>query len=573
VKLIKTCKTCKLQRQIRTVFGGIPKSEKQCTFAVIALTTLLFGVLFLQVIEASTTASVTLVSSGSINTDSVSSVSANPNYAYTLVSNATSNYVLSRNNTVLTSNSNPNVALNSAFTRANGTSLYINGTFRGLATFDVQYEVNTNIVFDPNSLLTIANSVNSYVFRLDYSQNCIIQNITINGNSANQVSEYYSGGAIFYDCSNCSLIHPTVTNIAGDGFECLDEGGSWTYHSPNSVINGNFTYCLWNALTIGGGGADYANGTVISGNEISHCANVAISTYNETNIIIQNNYVHDMDATSGGNEAGANCHWGLANEESPNSYYTNNTIVNCEAGIVLASGINYVAYNNVINCNTPIYINEAKNGCAYNVITHNTITNWNYHFTYWSAAIWDYYSKNNIVSFNTFVNTNATANCPTIWIYDTLNSTFVNNTITLNTLASSQGLEIDSASNYNIISGNNVQAKTGITVSSGCTGNKLSQNTLANCTTQISNSGTGTIINPTSSSTYTLTFDNPYDGSFQGTYIYSSSNQLNISLTSGVLNVDGSNVTLTSGYYTLSMSQDHYVYALGGKATINTQAG
>jgi hypothetical protein len=52
-----------------------------------------------------------------------------------------------------------------------------------------------------------------------------------------------------------------------------------------------------------------------------------------------------------------------------------------------------------------------------------------------------------------------------------------------------------------------------------------------------------------------------------GTYSYSNTTQTIITVTpnsgyNAVLNVDGSNVTLTSNAYTVNMNQDHFAYVL-----------
>lgn len=121
---------------------------------------------------------------------------------------------------------------------------------------------------------------------------------------------------------------------------------------------------------------------------------------------------------------------------------------------------------------------------------------------------------------------------------------------------------MQTATNNTIVSGNNIQAKTGLWLDSTSSNNKLNQNTLTNCTTPISNSGTGTIINPTSSPTYTLTLNNVFDGSAQGTYVYS--NTTTVTLT-GQCNVNGVNQTSP----TLTMNQDYFVYALNSLVLTN----
>lgn len=346
-----------------------------------------------------------------IPTAKAGSVSANPTYTFTIASNSTSNYVLARNGSIMSSGS-----VDSVFSAAfgyikNGENLTVrSGEYIAANTLLMSSGNNLLINFEYGSLLTLANGVDASVLRLNYCNNILIQGVNIDGNSANEYSNYLSDGVLFYDSGNCTLTNSNITNCAGNGFAVMEEH----YMKPsNTISNTNITYCHWNGMTIGHG-AGYLNATYVLNNDISHCTDVGITLYITNNTVVSNNYIHDMDGTLLSAHSGGGASWGIGRESSGAMYaqFINNTIVNCETGIDLADGqSSLVKGNNITNCNNPImfdgYADQSYNN-GFNVITQNTFVNWNYRVTYHHAAIFCYHSDQNIFSFNTFINTNAT---------------------------------------------------------------------------------------------------------------------------------------------------------------------
>lgn len=510
---------------------------------------------------------VTLTSSGTISYSAF--LTANPHYAYTLATNSTANYVLAKNGTVLSSSSNPVTAFATATTYANGNSLYVSaGTYTGSRDFQMQSCSNEQVVFDPNAVFTISNNLANWLYFntvlvLLYDQNCTVTNATINGNAQNQNTIWLTNGILIVDSGNCTIVGANISNVKRDGFGTSD---NYPGDAPNGIINSTVT-AYANCICLGSIGTTVANFAI--NNTCYGCGDVGITDFG-ANDLIEGNYVHDILGTNGD---GGNAHWGIAVEGAYYSSILNNIVSNCGTGIELSQGNSTLVKGNIVsNCGDCIGGSDvnvdlhAEQG--FNVITNNTLTNWGAQDTPYPAGIWSYGLPNSIISFNTL---KGTANQTGIWCWATANSSICNNTITIDTTGTSTGILLQSATNNTLIEGNNIQAAKGIYILfSSCLNNKISQNTLTNCTTPYTNSGTGTQINPTSSATYTLTFNNPYDGSAEGTYVYSNSTTISISLPSGsVLNVDGLNVTLTNNAYTLTMNKDHFAYAIGGTVAIS----
>jgi hypothetical protein len=337
---------------------------------------------------------------------------------------------------------------------------------------------------------------------------------------------------------------------------------------PNGIVDSTVTFCGWNGISLGWGGS-YTRGAYAINNTVAYCSDVGITAWQSLNSRIINNYVYDMNGTTGD----VNSHDGIDIEYGANySIVEHNTIVNCVHGIWSATGVitphsNLIAYNNVTNCRWGIF-----SGSPNDVITQNYVKNWGD----WSGGGIQVDQNNIIVSFNILINTNASVTGPAITIGEysgVTNCSACNNTITTQVASGTPAIYVELGSNSSIIEGNNVQASVGVQIyGAQCTSNIISGNNLVNCTTGISNSGTGTIVNPTSSATYTLTFSNLYDGSSQGRYAYSNTTDIIFTVTSGgILNVDGSNVTLTNNAYVLLMNKDHFVYAIGGTVTFSAR--
>jgi len=511
--------------------------------------------------SSSTFSSVILPSTGSIS-------SGMPGPTYSILQTGTVTRVVSEpSGTIVYYNANANLAFGAAFGYvASGGNIRVQaGTYTANDSSITMLNCNNvYVTFQPNAILTITDWANTAVFRMENDANCIISGIGIDGNAANQLSSSTIGGVIMVDCSNCLVTGANITNCRASGFLTGDNHAG---HQPNGIINSIVTFAGWNGISLGWGGTDTI-GAFAKNNTVAYCSDVGITGYGVRCVII-GNYIHDMNGTTGD---GGNAHYGIAVEENGYDIIANNTIENCVGaawhgvGIITNTGAmttsNLIIYNNITNCNGGISLSGDND-----VVMYNTVTEWGAvggsgGINFWSSA------EDGICSFNTLKSINDVYDA--IMISGAGNCTVSNNKITMNTAYTISGVLICNSAHENLVRYNNIQARTGITIQSGCSSNKLDQNTLTNCTTRISDSGTGTIINPTYSATYKLTFANVYDGSAHGTYIYPNSTQVSITLSSGgVLNVDGLNVTLAGNAYTLSMNQDHYAYALG-TTTINS---
>ncbi len=487
------------------------------------------------------------------------------------------NVISKPNGTVVYSNTNAVTALEQAAKIANGTSLYVNITATCATNIRLQYLVNEKITFDPNSLLTLTNWVNVTLFQIWDCVNVNIIGINIDGNGAYQRGYSSVGGLSMGDCANCLVTQANITNCENSGIlignnYAKTRQGNGVPATNNGITNSTITFAGWNGISIGWGGSDTKDCYAIN-NTVAYCSDVGITSYG-IRTIITNNYIHNMNGTTGDQ----NSRYGIAIEGD--GYATDNIIANntiedcagdawCGVGIVVGTGAgttsNFVIHNNIINCQSGIQVDSdgsvvTRNAISYNGAGHPS----------GDGGILLTSVTNVIVSSNTITSSSTNPSLgPIIWIQDSANCIIANNTGTVGSTISN-GLYFFT-SNNNVAQNNNIQAGTGVRISASSYNNKIDQNTLTNCTNRIIDSGSGTIVDPTSSAAYTLTFCNPYDGTSRGTYIYSNSTQISISLTpGGVLNIDGSDVTLTNNAYTLNMRQDHYAYALGGTATIST---
>jgi hypothetical protein len=388
---------------------------------------------------------------------------------------------------------------------------------------------------------------------VNYVNGTTISGVTIDGNAVNQNGGLWGNypkqasgiGVTGFDTliTNCSI------------HDCRVFGVWATFSSGNSgVVNCSVYDCGANAIQLNGI-ADYAVHNVCWG-----CSDVGISTYGSSSVIADN-YVYDINGSTGF----VNSRLGIACESNSYAVIVNNTVNNCYYGIATMntaspnSHSNYIAYNNIFNSVSGVGVSLGDDG--YNVATHNYING------SWVRGI-EVGSVGNIVSFNTIVG--VTTNQGAICLNSASSNSILNNTVTLS--GSGYGIWLIANDNQNIVQGNNVQASAGIVISnSNCYSNKLSNNILNNCTTQISDSGTGTIINPTSRNDNSLIFCNVYDGSGKGLYVYANTTMCTITLdVGGVLNVNGVNVSLMDHKYTLAMDEDYFVYVIGSSASIST---
>ncbi|MCW3984541.1 MAG: right-handed parallel beta-helix repeat-containing protein [Candidatus Bathyarchaeota archaeon] len=489
----------------------------------------------------------------------------NPAYDYTMVANSTAYYIVAKNGSFIYSNNSPTTTLLQIATKANnGGSVYINCSFTITKNQPLSGLNNVTFVFDPNSTLTMGDNVGNtvaYTAVLDFwnSNNIKVINATINGNSANQGGKgSHTQGISFHDCNNSVVIGAKITDVRMFGFNIHDSLAR--HNSNNGIINSTILRSGWNDINLGED--NNTIGAYAINNTVGYCSDVGIATYG-WNCEISNNIVLGVNNTIGG---GGSAHYGIAVEDGGNNLIQNNTVTGCSVGIILGTGSptrsNFVVSNNIANCITGIH-SYLSSG---DVITKNNIVNWGAGYT--GLAIYILNEDNDIISFNTMVfnNANAGGACS---LSNVANVAFCNNTIIMPVSApDSLGVALDNAYSC-LIQGNSVQALAGILVSSSCNNNKINNNSV-NSTYPLINNGVATIINPLTSSTYRLIFNNIYDSSSRGTYTYSKSIQITISSTTldGSLNVNGVNVTLTSGSYTLLMNADYFVYALSGTVTI-----
>jgi len=524
----------------------------------------------------------TLANSGTI------SYSPGSNLSYTIYQSGGVSYIQNSTGYIVYSNANANLAFSYAFSLvARGGSITVQaGTYTADTTSILMQNCNNvRVTFQTGSLLTITNWANVPVFQMKNDTNCLISGITIDGNGANQNPFWGAIGVDMWDCSNCLVTNANITNCATYGFVTWD---SVTGHLPNGITNSIITYCHHNGICLGTSYGLYTKGAYAVNNTIAYSSDVGITCYGQGNYVA-NNYLHDMTTTNGAE----NSFYGIAVEGNGYNLIEQNTLVNCPVGIILGTGTpptgytykgNLVRNNNLANCNTGIVL--ADNG--YNTITQNQITNWlsggvNYTFGIRNTA-----GPNNIISFNTLINTGVVSGYGQSAIFlgnagttanDKSNCSICNNTITTQLAVQDYGILLGGGSNNTIVEGNSIQAYTGIYIGTGisgygsngvCYNNRLNENNFANCTKQITDQGINTLI-LAPSNTSILTLNCPsINGAITplaGSYLESNSSQVTITLTpdsnyNSVLNVDGVNVTLTDNTYTLSMNRDHVVYAI-----------
>jgi hypothetical protein len=443
--------------------------------------------------------------------------------------------------------------------------------------FIAAYMNNVNINFQSGAILTMSTSgTMDAIWSLWYCNNVKITGMTLNGNAPNEDASTTVGsdGILIYDCNNTLVTQSTIYNCRTYGF--TDGSNYQDVSVPCGITDCTIYDCYWNGICFGD---DRISGDYAIGNTVYNCSDVGISTWGAS-VVILNNYIYNINGTDGWAGVGTGSHYGIALEGGYQCLVENNTIVNCPSIGICDGDAVATPYDNLIIGNR---VTGSEQGIdvwstGYDTITQNTITGWS--ATNGNAIVILGYetwlSPNIIVSYNTIGRPSGSAGTAYGIIDDgASNCSICDNTMTIPTsdtyvygiyLATFESIH----PNYNLIETNNAQAHYGIYIAdSGCTDNKISGNTLTNCTTQITNDGTGTIINPTSSSTYTLTLNDPYSSvsvtPAQGTHVYSSGAQTSVTLspTSGyTLNVDGSNVTLTSGTYTMKMNQDNFVYVI-----------
>jgi len=476
-------------------------------------------------------------------------------YDYTLATNATSNYVIASNGTIIFSSGTPATAFANLTYVGNGHTLYVeNGTYVSGSSFVWQNGLNTNLTFSPYANFTIQAAVDDAVLKMQSCQNCTLSYATIDGYSSGQST---GDGVNLANCDDCRIINSTITDIRRFGWVCDDTDGVGV-HGNNGIINSTVTFCGWNNVQLGG--TDYSIGNYAINNTVAYGSDVGISTWGCRNGIVAYNYVHHMNGTTGG---GGSSQYGIAVEgysgNSDCAQIIGNTIDNTVNGIIL--GVGSDVYSNLVKdnviSNSQIGIQTYKS--HFDAIYNNTITTWG---TSYKSAIDLDTSTNEAVTFNhaTLVSGNGYAfnqkNC--------FNITISHNNITVPTTGEMVGILMQQNTNTTFCIDNTIVATTGIQILSTCYNNKVDKNNLSGSGTAISDSGVSSLLNPSSSSTNRLIVtDNYANASFTQSY---SNNTQKVLTSSGIINVDGTNVTSP---YTITMNADHAVYVVGGSLSIN----
>ena len=551
---------------------------------ICVLITLTIMLLFVSplVSSASLSASVTLTSSGTISSGGGTS-------ACTISISGSTVTVASSTGSTIYSGTDATTAFSDAFSHSNngGTVTVDSGTYTATyqATPNLSGEPadawffmgscnNENVTFQSGAILTLPNSPSEScaAFCIWYCNNIKISGMTLNGNAAHETVSQAADGVIVYDSNNAVVTHSTIYNCRNYGWS---DGANYQDVSVPCGITDSTVYdCYWNGICF----ADpYIIGDYAIGNTVYNCSDVGISTWTCNGVKIIGNYVHDINGTDGWAGVGTGSHYGMALEEaSINCVVENNIVTDCPSlGIDLGGdgtgNQNELCMNNTVtlkavagNCEG---ITEDDNG--YSTITQNTVNGWGQDGLQYGGGLVIYNGTNDIVSFNKFILTTSPTSSDAVCV-DVTKSIICNNTISQPTTACS-GIEIYSGSSNDAVEGNTIKSDVGITIDSGVSGARVGYNNLSQSKTGISGSYTSL---PTSNTILFLNCPSIYGtiSPVAGYYSESTSSQVTITLTpisgyTAVLNVGGSNVTLTSNSYTLSMANDYAVYALFTKSS------
>ena len=326
---------------------------------------------------------------------------------------------------------------------------------------------NIDLIFDKGAKLTAGTNLNLAVIYLNACNNWLIQGGEINGNAANQNAgtgyPNWANGIQAYACNNVLITQMNIYNCKIFGV-FFDGNGASPFGSHNGLTYSNLTSNLWNGAEV-----SWSTYCYFDHNEISHSSDVGISSFaNYTSIT--NNYIHDLDQTSGG---GGNSQVGVYIEAQDPEYayfdtIAGNTIVNVAEGIKVTAGSNHTQ-----------------------VGPDNTIVNYDRNTAYLPAI--DIGSVYNQVVGN-IVKQETTGTGPAIDIF--ANYTEVaSNRIYLN---AQKGIRVNSPSNHNSFHDNLIKTGTGgyvgIWLISGATYNQVFENdvSLATDTPKINNAGGAT---------------------------------------------------------------------------------
>ena len=439
---------------------------------------------------------------GQIETSVTLSVSGviqqTPTETYTyIISVSGSNYQMTNGTTghIDYQSTNATQVINAAIgnlTQGGGSILFSSGTYNLNGSITGTNKDDITLAFENGATLFVANGMNAPAILLNNANNWLIQNPTINGNAINQA---VGGGSrahgVEIDSSNNSRVDGAyIYNVRLFGFYTL------TNVVNVGIANSKITNCGWNGITLGGDNAGELSLYAIN-NEVAYCSDVGITNYGYSNTV-QNNYIHDMNGTTGFQGSGiAGSQWGIGVEGGGNDTITGNTILNCWSGIVisattgLASNLNNISFNKVQN-STSVAI-EISND--FNLINGNIIIQWDALDVYAGGIYLDSTANYNTVTANILNCTNP--NAQGIVIYGGTGNQITSNSINAPTNQVNNGINVQNGSNNTIITQNLIVGcgGSGIKVDSGVnTVIKNNDLTQVASYTKIGNSGTTTSI-------------------------------------------------------------------------------
>ena len=161
---------------------------------------------------------------------------------------------------------------------------------------------------------------------LSNADNCVISDVTINGNAVNQLVGDSDMGILIGSSTNSYVTGATITNCRIYGFYSYVTNYAYP-NANNGIINSVVTNCGWNGIQVGYGGVD--SGLYAINNTVAYCSDVGISAQGHS-CLVENNYVHDMNGTTGSN----NARWGIATETGNGHNIIGNIVTNCNIGLV-----------------------------------------------------------------------------------------------------------------------------------------------------------------------------------------------------------------------------------------------
>jgi parallel beta-helix repeat protein len=349
--------------------------------------------------------------------------------------------------------------------------------------------------FENGAKLVAGDNLNTAVLFVQ-GNNIVVNGVIIDGNAAkNNALEgswnniYMPTCGIYLAGSFDVINNATIYNCRQLGVEILSSSGP---SNENGLANSGVTNCKifncgWNGITT------HNVNTYLVNNEIYGCGDVGATSYG-VGTIMTGNYIHDMNGTSGAN----NAQWGIGVEGGGNNTITGNTIVNCNTGIAITNSGNSVlgsCDSNTISLNniSSTYLSGMYLFSSNNIIKNNQITQWDDASIYKSAICIN--GNGNQIIENTLTST-------FIYVFGINIETGNENLIIANVINSPStaghlGIMVNSNCFRNIVEQNRLIGfkNVGVLVSSGAISTIIENNNLTLCTgTKINNLGTTTVI-------------------------------------------------------------------------------